>query len=134
MVKDMTHETEIRAFVADWFARFDRLEPIDAFLTDLHPNVVWDMPGIDLALAGHARVRDWYAGVLKTFESPTEHHVSQLEIGAETVSFNVLFRARTHQGDTVEAHVHEDWRIEIRPDGRPLITQYSAREIEREES
>ncbi|MCA0907719.1 hypothetical protein LCM27_15055 [Ruegeria marisrubri] len=126
----MTQNTEIRAFIADWFARFDRLDPIDAFLADLHPDVDWDMPDADPRLSGHARVRAWYAGVLETFQSPTEHHASDIETGDGWASFNVLFRARTHAGDTVEAHVREDWRFDTRPDGRPLITHYSARLLE----
>ena len=49
--------TDIPAFIADWFARLDRLDPIEAFLPDLHPEVHWDMPGVDLSLRGHDRVR-----------------------------------------------------------------------------
>jgi hypothetical protein len=45
MVNPMTDtdHTRVRAFIADWFARFDRLAPIDAFLPNLHPQVDWDM-------------------------------------------------------------------------------------------
>lgn len=121
-----TDPAMIRAFVADWFARFDRLEPIDAFLPDLHPQVDWDMMDADRSLSGHDCVRSWYQGVLNTFQAPTEHHVSGIEIGEGKVSFAVLFRARTFDGATVEANVRENWRFDIRPDGRPLITTYTA--------
>lgn len=128
MVNPMTDtdHTRVRAFIADWFARFDRLEPIDAFLPDLHPQVDWDMPDVDCSLTGHDRVRSWYQGVLNSFQAPTEHHVSDIEVGAGTATFIVLFRAATFDGVTVEARVREHWRFDLRPDGRPLITSYSA--------
>ena len=122
--------TDIPAFIADWFARFDRLEPIEAFLPDLHPQVHWDMPDIDLSLTGHDRVRAWYIGVLETLQRPTEHHVSNIRVGDGTASFEVLLRARTFDGQLIEARVHEDWRFDFRPDGRPLITHYSAQMLE----
>ncbi|UWQ90854.1 hypothetical protein K3727_19220 [Rhodobacteraceae bacterium M382] len=129
----MTHtdHTIVRAFIADWFARFDRLEPVDAFLSDLHPQVGWDMIDIDRTLSGHDRVRSWYQGVLNTFQAPTEHHVSDIEIGEGKVSFTVLFRANTFDGTTVEANVREHWRFDTRPDGRPLITTYTAELLEK---
>lgn len=130
MVTQMTPDKQIHNFIADWFARFDRLDPIDVFLTDLHPLVEWDMPDADPALSGHERVRAWYAGVLNTLLAPTEHHVSNIKVGDKTVSFTVLFCAQTYQGDKIEARVQENWRFEIRPDGRPLITHYSARLFE----
>ncbi|WP_170328486.1 hypothetical protein [Ruegeria arenilitoris] len=126
----MANDTQIRDFIADWFARFDRLDPIDAFLPDLHPQVDWDMPDTDRTLPGHDRVRAWYAGVLATLQSPTEHRVSDISVGDGAASFTVLFRARTFGGDTIEANVREDWRFDIRPDGRPYITHYSARMLE----
>ncbi|MEX0300791.1 MAG: nuclear transport factor 2 family protein [Leisingera sp.] len=121
---------DMHSFIADWFGRFDRLEPVEAFLADLHPNVDWDMPDADPNLEGHARVRAWYAGVLDTFQRPTEHHVTGITVGGSTVSFYVTFRSRTLRGGTIEAHVREDWRFEPRPNGRPLITHYSARLLE----
>lgn len=122
--------TDIPAFIADWFARFDRLDPIDAFLPDLHRQVDWDMPDVDPSLSGHDRVRAWYAGVLETFQRPTEHHVSNIRVGDGTASLEVLLRARTFDGQLIEARVREDWRFDIRPDGRPLITHYSAHMLE----
>ncbi|WP_425085065.1 nuclear transport factor 2 family protein [Ruegeria profundi] len=122
----MTNYPEIRGFIADWFARLDRLDPIDAFLPDLHPDVDWDMPDIDTTLSGHDRVRAWYRGVLETLKRPTEHHVSKITITPGAAQFEVLFRATTIAGDHIEARVQEDWRFETRPDGRPLITHYSA--------
>ena len=122
----MTDYPEIRAFIADWFARFDRLDPIEAFLPDLHPDVNWDMPDTDRNLMGHDRVRAWYGNVLETLQRPTEHHVSNVKITLNEARFEVLFRARTVAGETIEARVQEYWRYDIRPDGRPLITSYSA--------
>lgn len=90
----MTDYPEIRSFIADWFARFDRLDPIDAFLLDFHPDVDWDMPDVDTTLSGHDRVRAWYRGVLETLQRPTEHHVSKIAIEPGTARFEVLFRAR----------------------------------------
>lgn len=126
----MTEYPELEGFIADWFARFDRLDPIDAFLPDLHPQVVWDMPDIDRALNGHARVRAWYDGVLATLQRPTEHHVGDIDIGNGRAAFTVLFRARTHDGTLIEARVREHWRFDLRPDGKPLITHYSAQMLE----
>lgn len=122
--------TLIWAFIADWFTRFDRLEPIDAFLSDLHPQVDWDMPDVDRSLAGHDRVRSWYKGVLETFQSPTEHHVSDIQISEGKATFTVLFRAKTFDETTVEANVREHWHFDIRPGGRPLITTYTAEFLE----
>ncbi len=121
----MTDYPEIRGFIADWFARFDRLDPIDAFLPDLHPDVDWGMPDVDTTLSGHDRVRAWYRGVLETLQRPTEHHVSKIAIKPDEAQFEVLFRAATVSGDHIEARVQEHWRFETRPDGRPLITHYS---------
>lgn len=115
-VVQVTDYPEIRGFIADWFARFDRLDPIDAFL-----------PDIDTALGGHDRVRAWYRGVLETLLRPTEHHVSKIVIKPGAAQFEVLFRATTVAGDLIEASVQEDWRFETRADGRPLITHYSAK-------
>ena len=126
----MTDTSKISAFIADWFARFDRLNPIDAFLPDLHPQVDWDMPDVDRALTGHARVRAWYEGVLAPLQRPTEHHVSDIEIGDGRAAFTVLFRARTHDGAQIEARVREHWRFDLQADGRPLITHYSAQILE----
>lgn len=126
----MTDTSKISGFIADWFARFDRLDPIDAFLPDLHPQVDWDMPDVDRALTGHARVRAWYEGVLATLQRPTEHHVSDIEIGDGRAAFTVLFRARTHDGAQIEARVREHWRFDLQADGRPLITHYSAQILE----
>lgn len=125
-----TDYAKTRAFVADWFHRFDRLDPIDAFLPDLHPDVDWDMMDVDRTLTGHGRVRAWYAGVLQSFQAPTEHHVSNLAIGDGKLSFNVLFRARTFDSTLIEANVREQWQFDTRPDGRPLITKYSAHLLE----
>jgi len=122
----MTQTPDIPAFIADWFGRFDRLDPIEAFLPDLHPQVDWDMPDVDPSLTGHGRVKAWYVGVLDTFQRPTEHHLSNISVGDGTASFHVFFRARTHSGDWVEASVREDWRFEVQPNGRPLITSYAA--------
>ena len=118
---------EIRSFIADWFARFDRLDPIGEFLPDLHPDVHWDMPDVDTTLSGHDRVRAWYRGVLETLQRPTEHHVSKVAIKPGAAQFEVLFRATTVAGEQIEARVQENWRFETRPDGRPLITHYSAK-------
>ncbi|PSL19380.1 hypothetical protein [Shimia abyssi] len=125
-----TYQQIVRAFIADWFSRFDRLEPIDAFLPDLHPQVDWDMMDVDRSLFGHDRVRAWYVGVLQTLKAPTEHHVSDIEVGDGEASFNVLFRAKTYDGATIQANVHERWCFDIRADGRPLITKYTAQMIE----
>lgn len=122
----MTDYPEIRLFIADWFARFDRLDPIDAFLPDLHPDVHWDMPDVDTTLNGHDRVRAWYRGALANLQRPTEHHVSNVAITPGAAQFDVLFRAATVAGERLEARVRENWRFETRPDGRPLITHYSA--------
>ena len=126
----MTDNPEIRAFIADWFSRFDRLDPIEAFLGDLHPDVDWDMPDVDTALSGHDRVCAWYAAVLDTFQRPTEHHVSEIKITPGAAEFEVLFRAKLLGGGTIEARVQENWRYETRPDGRPLITFYTAKFLE----
>ncbi|NOD36499.1 MULTISPECIES: nuclear transport factor 2 family protein [unclassified Ruegeria] len=123
----MNDYPEIRSFITDWFAGFDRLDPIDAFLQDLHPDVDWDMPDIDAALIGHERVRAWYAKVLATLQSPTEHHVSNIEITPDAAQFEVLFRAQTIAGEAIEARVQENWRFDVRPNGRPFITSYSAK-------
>lgn len=122
----MTDHSEIRAFIVNWFARFDRLDPIEAFLPDLHPDVDWDMPDADISLKGHDRVRAWYAGILETLQRPTEHHISKVEVTSNTAQFEVLFRAKTVTGDQIEAYVQEYWRFDTRPDGNPLITSYSA--------
>ncbi len=127
MVKYMNDYPEIRGFIADWFARFDRLDPIEMFLRNLHPEVAWEMPDADNSLTGHDRVRAWYAEVLKTLQRPTEHHVSKIDISPDTARFEVLFRARTFSGEPIEARVQESWRFDTRPDGRPLITSYSAK-------
>lgn len=121
---------DIYDFIADWFARFDRLDPIEAFLSDLHPQVEWDMLDVDRNLNGHDRVRSWYAGVLETFQAPTEHHVSDIKVSRNQVTFIVLFRATTFQGEILELRVLEHWRFDQRPNGRPLITHYSAQILE----
>lgn len=126
----MTDVAKITDFIADWFARFDRLDPVEAFLRDLHPQVNWEMPDADSRLNGHARVRAWYAGVLDTLQRPTEHHVSNIEIDPGQARFTVLFRARTQDGTQIEARVREHWRYDLQPDGRPLITSYSAQILE----
>ena len=118
---------DISAFIADWFARFDRLAPLDTFLPNLHPQVDWDMPHVDRSLSGHNRVRAWYANVVETFQRPTEHHISNLSVSATAASFEVLFRARTFDGQLIVARVQEAWRFDIMPDGSPLITHYSAK-------
>jgi hypothetical protein len=123
----MTDYPDIRRFIADWFVRFDRLDPIEAFLPDLHPNVNWDMPDVDTTLSGHDRVRAWYRGVLETLQRPTEHHVSNVAITPGVAQFEVLFRATTVAGERLEARVQENWRFETRPNGSPLITHYSAK-------
>lgn len=130
MVNNMTDHRIIHDFIVDWFARFDRLDPIEMFLPDLHPGVDWDMPDIDRSLHGHDRVRNWYAGVLETLQRPTEHHVSNVQITDAAATFEVLFRARTTSGDTIEARVREHWRFDVRTDGNPLITSYSAEILE----
>ena len=121
---------EIRAFIVEWFQRFDRLDPIDVFLPDLHPEVVWDMPDVDRTLSGHARERDWYETVQAALQRPTEHHVSKIKIASDTAEFEVLFRARNVSGSALEVRVQESWRFERRPDGRPLITYYSAKVLQ----
>ncbi len=122
----MPHETTIKRFLSDWFGRFDRLEPIEVFLPDLHPDVVWDMEGIDENLHGHARVKAWYAGILAQLKTPTEHHLSQIEVDTDTVQFEVLFAAETKEGIKIGGRVKEHWRFETRADGRLLITHYKA--------
>lgn len=123
----MDQHEALLAFISDWFKRFDRLDPIDAFLPDLHPQVEWDMPDVDRSLTGHDRVRAWYTGVLETFRAPTEHHISDIDVQDGKVTFKVLFRAHTFAGEVVEASVRENWRFETRTDGRPLITHYSVK-------
>ncbi len=123
----MNDYSEIRSFIADWFARFDRLDPIEAFLQDLHPDVDWDMPDVDTTLKGQERVRAWYANVLATLQRPTEHHVSKIEVTPGAAQFEVVFRAKTVAGESIEARVQENWRFDVKPNGRPLITSYSAK-------
>ncbi|MEX0277893.1 MAG: hypothetical protein AB3N19_10270 [Ruegeria sp.] len=120
----MPNDTNIRAFIADWFARFDRLDPIEAFLPDLHPDVERNMPDLDTDLTGHDRVRLCYAGVLETLRKPTEHHVSEADVTPGTTSFEVLFRAKTKTGNRDEAPVSVDWQFAIRSDGRPPKAAY----------
>ena len=116
----------VHSFIADWFQRFDRLDPVEAFLPDLHPDVVWDMPDIDPNLHGHARFKAWYAAVLDTLVPPTEHHLSNITVAGNTATFNVQLRARTRDGTTIQANVREDWHFTPRADGTPLITHYTA--------
>ncbi|MEM9629750.1 MAG: NAD(P)H-dependent oxidoreductase [Pseudomonadota bacterium] len=128
----MSNEAVMKTFIADWFQRFDRLDPPEAFLKDLDRNVEWDMPNVSPSLHGHDRFLDWYAGVLESFEAPTEHHVSKIALDSGTAEFEVLFRARLKDGSSVEARVREQWRYILRPEGQPLITHYSATSIEEE--
>lgn len=120
----MPDDTNIRAFIADWFARFDRLNPIEAFLPDSHPGVEWNMPDLDTDLTGHDRVRLSYAGVLETPRKPTEHYVSEADVTPGTASFEVLFRAKTNTGNRVVAPVRVDWQFAIRSEGRPHKAAY----------
>lgn len=128
----MNSNTTINDFIADWFHRFDRLEPAEAFLADLHPEVDWNMPNVDPELHGHERFRAWYADILKTFQRPTEHHVSDISVAGDAASFKVLLRARTIDGEAIEINVREHWRFKLRADGRPLITHYSVELLEEE--
>lgn len=123
-------EAAIAAFVADWFARFDRLAPADAFMPDLAPDVVWQMDGVDTTLHGHARFDAWYAGILTWLAAPTVHTVGPLHITKDPTrdgaSFDVRFHVRvtgnTLAGDPVDLRAVEAWRVRQRPSGRPLIT------------
>ncbi|MES0811816.1 hypothetical protein ABLO27_20170 [Roseibium sp. SCPC15] len=128
----MSNEAAMRAFITDWFQRFDRLDPPEAFLEDLDPNVEWNMPDVSVSLSGHERFLDWYAGVLESFEAPTEHHVSKISAGRSSADFEVLFRARLKNGSCVEMKVREQWQYVLRPDGQPLITRYSATPVKEE--
>lgn len=122
----MQDNQKIKDFIADWFSRFDRLDPIEAFLPDLAPDVDWDMPDADLSLTGHDRFKAWYEAILNTFERPTEHEISNIEIADGSLSFYVVLRARFKNGGSIEAKVREEWRFDVRPDGSPLLTHYKA--------
>lgn len=123
--ENMERYPEIQAFIADWFQRFDRLDPVDAFLPNLHPDVVWDMPDVNEALHGHARFKDWYAYILNTFARPTVHDLSDIQVTDKEVSFSVELRAKLLDGSALNVTAHEQWRYEIDRDGQPIITHYA---------
>lgn len=126
----MTQEHIIKGFIARWFEQFDHLADAEVFLADLTPDVIWDVPDVDTSLHGHERFKAWYAGVLEILERPTEHHVSNIEIGEGSASLKVLFRARLKDGGRLEVQVQEHWCFELREDGQPLITHYVAIPLE----
>jgi ketosteroid isomerase-like protein len=115
----------MQAFIANWFARFDRLDPVDAFLPNLHPDVIWDMPDIDASLHGHDRFRAWYATVLSTFTSPTTHRLSDIHITENEVRFTVEMHANLLDGAPVHITAKEHWRYSLTAAGSPLITHYT---------
>ncbi|PLK70268.1 hypothetical protein C0V73_12875 [Rhizobium sp. TH135] len=114
-------------FITDWFYRFDRLDPVDAFLPNLHPDVEWDMPDVDRTLHGHARFRAWYVGVLASFLRPTQHDLSEIDVQEGTVSFKVRLRAQLAQGSHVDVTAREIWRYQLSEEGFPLLTHYSVK-------
>lgn len=123
----MQTETRMKAFIADWFGRFDRLDPVEAFLPDLHPDVDWDMEDADRSLHGHARFKAWYAQILKTLQAPTEHEISDIRLSGNTVTFRVAVRARLMDGTPISLTAAERWTFALREDGAPLITAYAAK-------
>lgn len=120
----MSGQALIRAFVADWFSRFDRLDPPSHFLPNLAQDVHWNAPDSDLALHGHERFLAWYEDVLATFERPTEHDIINIVEADGAVSFDVQLRAITQAGERVVVNAHESWRYEIEASGTPIITHY----------
>lgn len=122
---DMTQHHQMRAFIEDWFRRFDRLDPVDAFLPNLHHDVVWDMPDIDHDLHGHARFKAWYEQVLSTFAPPTVHDLHDIQITENEVRFSVELRARQLDGTPFHVTAKERWRYSLTSAGVPLITHYT---------
>ena len=114
----------IKDFITDWFQRFDRLDPVEAFLPNLAPNVDWNAPDSDLSLTGHDRFKAWYDDILETFERPTTHDVSNVVIGDGVAEFDVKLGARTKAGESVALTAREVWRFQQSEAGQPLITQY----------
>jgi hypothetical protein len=123
----MTSETRMIRFITDWFQRFDRLDPPEAFLPNLAPDVEWDMPDIDPGLHGHNRFLAWYAGIRDLLEAPTEHRISGIALQGNSVSFTAAVAARTKSGEHLELTAEETWQFRFREDGEPLITHYSAK-------
>lgn len=115
---------DVRAFVYRWFDGFDRQKPETFFLASL-PAHHLDMRYPDTEIRTREDFHRWYANVQATIANNT-HEVSDLEVvplgqGRYAVSLNVLWRAKTREGESISLHVHQEW--EIRREGEAFILE-----------
>lgn len=111
---------DVRAFVYQWFDGFDHQRPETFFLAYL-PEYDLDMHYPDTGIRTREDFHRWYANVQRTVASNT-HDVSDLEIaplgeGRYAVSLNVLWQARTHDGESIALQVHQEWQVKREGEG-----------------
>lgn len=117
---------ELRGFVYDWFALFDRNAPVGEFLPFLVDRGL-DMRFPEAKLASVADFRRWYAGILATIRSAS-HDVLSIELipaGPHAVIHLVVrWRATTVAGQPLDFTVRQRWVVDRGPGGRPVIRSY----------
>lgn len=123
-------ENDVKAFVYKWFAGFDHQNEAEFFLVHLDPNNV-DMAFPDFPITSTEDFLRWHQGVVNNIQW-NSHELSDLKVsGSEqegfTVSFNVRWQAKTYDGQTYDANVHQDWLVTVSPNRQFIISRHRAR-------
>ncbi len=118
---------QVKRFVRDWFALFDRNADVTEFLAVLaDQGLLVKFP--EETLWNHADFRRWYEGVLRNI-SKASHELRRIDVltlGPKSyqVDLEVLWQATTTKGEKLRLLVHQAWRLEDRGGDKPVIVRY----------
>ncbi|USD59620.1 NAD(P)H-dependent oxidoreductase [Vibrio sp. SCSIO 43140] len=125
-------ENRIQKFVANWFAKFDRLEEsTEQFTRYLAEDVKWTVP--EGEFIGHEGFIDWYAMVRKVFKPDCDHVVEQVEVKESELGYVAELRIRLiaetfddspMKGDDINLLVNETWQVSFDSDRDVRIHSY----------
>ena len=130
-------ESDVQAFVRDWFHLFDTNAPVGNFLerlSDQDGDVEFQFP--EQTLRSKADFTTWYAGILQTYKTAA-HDVKDVQIsqvGADwQVQVRVQWNAETYDAKSAELYSQQTWLVRDTSDGlkisRYIVTPIKVEKI-----
>lgn len=130
--KTKYNENDVKAFVYNWFAKFDHQSGIGFFIGHLYPENV-DMYFPDFGpIKSISDFEKWYKQVIDNIQW-NFHEISNLTVsGIEemgfSVSLDISWKAKTYEGKTLYKDVHQDWKVTVDECRNFIIEKHVARQ------
>lgn len=106
---------DVYAFVYHWFAGFDRQQD-DAYFLQYLPDGKIDMQFPDFPIRSTVDFKRWYGNVKDTVQW-NSHEIKNLRVEGKglnqwNVTYHVLWKARTYEGETLEMETSQQMLID----------------------